>query len=388
MRESRPEDFFKVFFNWTMNAGVTYYRMMNFAKFMRRQAKTQIAYSNFKATEQSTVEWEQILEEGGDQLSNVIKQMDTLMDINDISVWQVAHSKVSYSLYRAYRHKFDKKKPILIEADDYFFGVNPENAASMAYYSNSDLEYFAEMQMRNANALIVSTDYLKEKYSKFNECIEVIPNAIDFEIWDAVKDNRKQGRVRIGFAGGSAHYYDLKVMAKVIPIILKKHKNVDFVFFGHMPDYINTARKIRHHSKWMGILDYPGELASLGIDIGVAPLRDNQFNRAKSNLRWLEYSALKIPTVASPVGPFKECINPGMDGLFALEVDEWVAQLSYLIKEKSERYRMGKSAYNRVKEHYNAEKVSKDYLNVLEAFAKGKKPVKATQYDDGETLTV
>src|SRR5437899_12979401 len=64
--------------------------------------------------------------------------------------------------------------------------------------------------------------------------------------------------------------------------------------------------------------------------IGIAPLEKNAFNDAKSELKWLEYTALGIPTVASDFGPYKRAIGSGKDGF--LTNDNWELALTNLIE--------------------------------------------------------
>ena len=53
------------------------------------------------------------------------------------------------------------------------------------------------------------------------------------------------------------------------------------------------------------------------------------FNRAKSNLRVLEYWTAGYPVIASPVLPYK-FINDGKDGILAMEKYEWFNALENL----------------------------------------------------------
>jgi glycosyltransferase involved in cell wall biosynthesis len=381
---------FKIFMNHTSNAGVVYYRMVNFAKYMSKQPGVSLAYSKFDYKSQTGQEWEMAIEweayakKLGLDREKLLNDMDMLMEICDIAIWQTTHFPGSNSLFNIYRDKYDKKKLIVTELDDYLFGVNPENVGFDSFYPNSNPEYFAEMQIRNSNYLIVSTPWLKdgdgifEGMKKYNPNIECIPNSIDFSIWDTLKNKKKFKRVRIGWAGGQAHYRDLEILKKVIPAITQKYKNVDFMFFGGMPDYIKTTKQCLFFDHWHDMISYPGALASLGFDIGIAPLRDNMFNRAKSNLRWLEYSALKIPTVASPRVPFDLCSNI----VRAEEVDEWIDELSKLIENRQEREELGLKAYKEVKKDYNAEKTALKYLDLLKELAGGKRPITVTRYDE------
>ena len=382
MRREKAKDKFKVFFNYTTNAGVSYYRMINFAKFMSREKNVEVAYTKYDPNNKGIVEWEQEID--SPKQEQICKDMFMLHQNADVAIWQMVHSGLSLDMFYQTRDMWDNKKPLLMDIDDYVHAINPESAGFSAYHNNSDLEYFAELQMKNANHLIVSTDWLAEKYKDLCPCVTVIPNAIDFEIWDQLEDHRKPGRIRIGWAGGQPHEKDLKVLTKVIPVILAKYKNVDFMFLGHFPDYLETGERVHHIQKWYSIYDYPKEISKLGIDIGVAPLRDNQFNRAKSNLRFLEYSALGIPTVASPVEPF----NKNFLGLQALEADEWIDKLSLLIENEDYRLKMGRGAKAFVKLKFNAKDTAKMYLKVLKDICAGKKPINKLKYDikDGQVF--
>ena len=90
------------------------------------------------------------------------------------------------------------------------------------------------------------------------------------------------------------------------------------------------AMTISKHTKYH-FDKYYKKLQKIDFDIGVAPLIDNEFNRCKSNLRWLEWSALGVPTVASRVVPF-QCIRPNIDGYLAKNEKEWYTNLRALIE--------------------------------------------------------
>ena len=109
----------------------------------------------------------------------------------------------------------------------------------------------------------------------------------------------------------------------------------------------------------------------------------NGFISHNSNLRWLEYSALKIPTIASKVEPFKRSITDGINGILVdYDSDEWIQAISELIEDKAKREDMGQTAYKTVKKDYNTEKIAGDYLNLLKDFVGGKKKMNISQYDE------
>jgi hypothetical protein len=64
------------------------------------------------------------------------------------------------------------------------------------------------------------------------------------------------------------------------------------------------------------------------FDLGLAPLVDTKFNRLKSDIKVLEYTALCLPVVASATGPYQnldivKCATPG----------DWRSALGRLIGE-------------------------------------------------------
>ena len=109
-------------------------------------------------------------------------------------------------------------------------------------------------------------------------------------------NNRKP---RVGWAGGASHLGDLELIYDVVKDLSKE---VDWVFFGMCPDKLRPFVKEYHEG--VPIHLYPKKLASLNLNLAVAPLENNLFNDCKSNLRLLEYGACGIPVVCSDTQAF------------------------------------------------------------------------------------
>ena len=62
------------------------------------------------------------------------------------------------------------------------------------------------------------------------------------------------------------------------------------------------------------------------VDINLAPLVDSIFNRAKSEIKWIEAALVKVPTVASKIGAFSDAVVDGETGLLATD-EEWFDKL-------------------------------------------------------------
>jgi len=220
-----------------------------------------------------------------------------------------------------------------------------------------------------SDGLIVSTNYLKKRYSQLNKKIFVVPNAINFNIWDNAKRGKEHKRIRIGWVGGASHASDLRLVKNALLRILKEHKNVEVLFhMGGLPEKWMSGPRFRAFHKWFTINRYPQGFVKYNFDIGIAPLRDTDFNRAKSNLKFLEFGATHTPVVASCVEPYKEVIQDGINGFLASEPEEWYERLDYLIRNEKARKKMGERAYKFVKKKYNIHRATKKYIKALRKF--------------------
>jgi len=338
--------------------------MMNYVKYM--EPEFSFAFSKWSPKFQEIADWEYRMD---DPL--VQKDIGFLLDECDMVIAQKFHWYGGLATIEACRTKYPNK-PFMTELDDHIFAVNSDSPAYESYFPGSEGEKIVKEQIVNSTGLIVSTDYLRKVYEELNPNVWVVPNGIDFDIWDNLKKPiKKSKKIRIGWAGGGSHVRDLEFIEKAVDVIRKKYMNVEFVLLGGVPPSYKDKRKIKGLYKWYPINEYPQAVSNLGFDIAIAPLRDNAFNRGKSNLRWLEYSALGIPTIASRVEPFK-CIKHGETGLLATEVDEWVDCLERLICDEQTRKWIGKAAYDEVKTNFNVEKIAKDYCKKLSLILQGK----------------
>ncbi len=99
----------------------------------------------------------------------------------------------------------------------------------------------------------------------------------------------------------------------------------------------------------VGYRDFAAFFNSQSCDLAIAPLQDNLFNRAKSHIKFLEYSALGFPGVYSRLEPYAQVVEDGENGLLAGSLVEWEAQLTALIEDSSLRARLGTAAQETVR---------------------------------------
>lgn len=192
------------------------------------------------------------------------------------------------------------KRPFIIQAlDDLITGVAESNPLRVTLPPNP-----AERMQRSlayCDRLIVTTDYLAEYHSHQIRDIMIVPNRLERALWLPLSSKKRVGsKPRIGWAGGITHQDDLLLLEEIISAT---RTEADWIFMGMCPESIRPL--LAEYHPLVDLADYPGYLASLNFDIAVAPLAEIPFNRAKSNLRLLEYGVLGIPVVCTDIDPYR-----------------------------------------------------------------------------------
>jgi hypothetical protein len=176
------------------------------------------------------------------------------------------------------------------------------------------------------DGLIVSTVDLAHEYRHKAPTIAVAENGIEDHIALQFEppcngEPRREGEIRLGYAGAPNHGGDFAVVARSIERVLRAREHVKFVMVGGDLRPL-IARELWKRSEYWGGTGskWPLRASDIGpllpsvrwyqhvdrveLDVGIAPLAPLTFNRCKSALRLMEYGALGIPVVASRFGPF------------------------------------------------------------------------------------
>lgn len=239
--------------------------------------------------------------------------------------------------------------------DDLMFALPPKNPYSKTVYK--DVKKRIRRCIEMSDRVVVTTEPLAEALREFAAQIDVVPNYLPRTVWGELRSQRRRGqRPRVGWAGAQQHGGDLELLYEVVAATAGE---VDWVFFGMCPDPLRPHVREIHNA--VDFAEYPARLASLDLDLAVAPLERNRFNEAKSNLRILEYGVLGWPVIASDIEPYQAapiCRVANTPGA-------WIRAIREHVSERDALATAGDALQGWVRTHWMLEEHLNDWLAVL-----------------------
>ena len=195
--------------------------------------------------------------------------------------------------------------------------------------------------------ITVTTPELKDIYvEKLHQNpgkIAVIPNYLPRwwigEAYDLDRSmaqwERQHDKPHIAFACSTNHFdinnanNGVDDFTEIMPWIKKNLHKYKFIFVGGIPQQLKeeAQKGLIVAQPPSDLLNYPREMISRNIDLLVAPLINNRFNRCKSNIKWLEMSALGIPMIGQNICTY----NKFTDQVFTNtdDIDHWIERMFF-----------------------------------------------------------
>jgi glycosyltransferase involved in cell wall biosynthesis len=237
---------------------------------------------------------------------------------------------------------------VLFEIDDYIQVIHKLPDHPQARHFGPEVVHWYEECMRAADGVICSTEWLAERYRRFNPRVWVCRNGLDLGRYDLTRPRRPG--VAIGWAGGAGHLHGALPWLKEVAVVMEERPETRFVSVG--TQYANSFSERFGPARglsvgWAPLDSYPASMTM--FDIAIAPAGKTHFFRGKSDLRWLEASALSIPVVAD--ARVYTDIEHGVTGFHAHTAAEVRDTLRMLVDDADLRERVGADARAHVREH-------------------------------------
>ena len=247
-------------------------------------------------------------------LTKMVTEKGFYQNIKCITLQRQAapHQKQFMEFLKSIQPEFGFK--LIYEVDDVVFREEiPDHNASKFGFDSDEIRQNCVDMINMVDEVTVTCQYMKDLYIEKTgqQRVTVVPNFMPHWWIGHQYDYRKicdnfekfKKKPRIVYAGSGAHF-DVRGksagqddFSHVLQFIIDNRQKYQFVFIGAYPPPLHPyiqSKEIEFHG-WKNLIDYPNFLASLNAQLFIAPLMDIPFNRAKSDIKFMEAAQLGIP---------------------------------------------------------------------------------------------
>jgi len=276
-------------------------------------------------------------------------------------------------------------KPVIYDLDDLLVEI-PDGHSHRADYAGEMLTML--YAILDADMVTASSTNLQAYLSELNPNTRLVENYLNDSLWEMKEPGLKPDKdksVSIGYMGGQTHQADLEYIKYALLNVFEKFpEKVKFKFWGTQPpkELFDLPSTEFDPINLEAYAQFASHFSHQECDIFIAPLADNEFNRAKSCIKFLEYSALGVPGVYSKLPPYESIIEQGKNGFLAENPEDWEEYLSTFIDNPSLRTQIGEAAQQTVRGGWllssNYSQLSELYQAALESDEKNGKDEKVS----------
>lgn len=262
-------------------------------------------------------------------------------------------------------------QPIFQELDDSFTTITETSNPLQKLWNDGMYEQHFK-SFRLVDGAIFSVEEIADQYKRFiKDNVHVVPNMIDFNLMPTMEEVRQikreenpDNKIIIGWYGSFSHHYDIQQHYHFFKD-LSEIPNVELMFGFYDPKQYDKRWEKIPYKIWNWETDYKRFYRNVApFDIGLIIASDNLFNRAKSDIKFLEYGAMQIPCVSSKTLPYMT-IKHKETGLLAKHQHKMFKYVLQLVRDEEMRREIGKNAYNYVKTERNANSLHTYYEKIF-----------------------
>jgi len=231
--------------------------------------------------------------------------------------------------------------------------------------------------VKSAHTVLCGSHPILEWVEKRARRAVFIPTVVDAELYKSFSVEHKERAVyTIGWVGvGRGHFQDghFAIVKPALDELWRKGIRFRFVVLGaqnYQPlrDYFlgsGYEMVFVDELNWADAAAVPRAIHEYEFDIGVMPISDTPFNRAKCALKAIEYMACGVPTIASRIGEATYLIEDGMNGFLTGSEREWISALEKLMRNTELRAEMGKNGQEIIAARYSYNKIIPRIFDVV-----------------------
>jgi glycosyltransferase involved in cell wall biosynthesis len=240
-------------------------------------------------------------------------------------------------------YDFDDAIYVVPEVDRFLREFLPMTSA--VFLENTETAEYAERHQAKPHLIIGPIDC--ERYRPAKKRSDILADA----------------KITVGWIGSESTTKYLKELVEVFKSLKSGGLPFELLMIGSDPSFQPDGFACRRIN-W----NLHTEVSSLStFDLGIMPLVDDEWSRGKGGYKILQYMAMGLPTIATPVGINAELVSDGITGFLARDLDEWRERLKQLILDPSLRKKMGLAARDSAVKNYSFQKYLPEIIDVFES---------------------
>ncbi len=298
-----------------------------------------------------------VLQKMGYTLRGFLKRLDDLRSVSNYDVVFIQREAFPFGT-TIMEKMVSAGKTVIYDFDDAIYRMNPARPSLVPFLRRpSKVATIIEL----SSCVIAGNQHLANYALRYNSHVEVVPTCIDTDYYTPEIIGKKSDKIVVGWIGSRT---TISYILAIKDVLLDLTKRFNIVFKIVANEAIDLGFETTF-KQWT--LDE--ELEDLrGFDIGIMPLPNNEWTRAKCGYKIIQYMAVGKPVVASPVGVNREIIKDGVNGFLAEGQEQWRNKLIGLIESATLRAQFGKLGRKTAQEIYSLKVNAPKLLAILERY--------------------
>jgi len=255
-----------------------------------------------------------------------------------------------------------RHQKVVFSFDDAIFAAHPD-ASHLNHPWLYRFKYGRKIERVIAKSfhVVAGNQTLAEYARPFNSRITTIPTVVDCERYQYKPVSDGRGPLVIGWMGSrSTASYLFHIAPALRRLATTFRGRVEFRFYGY-PDLRLDIPRSSYRPFCL-----QAEISDLqSLDIGLMPMPDTTWTRGKCAFKAVQYMAMGIPTVASPVGSTRELIQHNHNGFLADSPDEWFHHLEQLVADVNLQRRLSHHARRTIEDNYSLQVWGPKFVSLI-----------------------
>jgi glycosyltransferase involved in cell wall biosynthesis len=241
------------------------------------------------------------------------------------------------------------RRRLIYDFDDAIWLANTSEANRIAasFKWHHKVDSICRWAYRNS----CGNSYLAAYARQFNAQVVVNPTTIDtLHLHNQVRDQLAPGPLIVGWTGTHS---TLKYLLPIVPVLAQlESEGIAFEFrvISNQPPEFDQSLQSLRFVPWQKATEIPDLLA---FHVGLMPLEDDKWAQGKCAFKALQYMALGIPALVSPVGMNTEVVQDGYNGYICKDAADWQHYLRQLLTDAAHRQSLGKAARATIEQRYS-----------------------------------